>query len=356
MKTGTIVTQRDYLTTRTKLFLTIAASTLSMFFASVSFAQSSAPVVQPADWAATVSAANKEGKVVLYANTFAPLNALIKTDFEAAYPNIKLEHTRIVGTPIITKLTQEKQGDIDGADVVFTYEILWLADAKNGMFRQATGPAARTWPAKYFLGAGIPLLAVEPLVLAYNTNLLKTEITGYRDLLLPELRGKIGTSALVSPVVNGWYEWLEGSLGADFLVKFAAQRPNSYAGSFPVTQAAVSGEVQVAAFSLLVVSLPLIASGAPLKIVVPKPALGIGWGGAVLDAARRPNAARVFMDYIMSARGQTVIHGRGESASPLPNIPRSQDINSISLWDVAKYTPEVAKASSARLESILGKR
>lgn len=60
-------------------------------------------------------------------------------------------------------------------------------------------------------------MSIEPLVMAYNHNLIKRPVTGYQDLLRPELQGRLGTSELVAPSVIAWYDWLEKTQGPDFL-------------------------------------------------------------------------------------------------------------------------------------------
>jgi iron(III) transport system substrate-binding protein len=108
----------------------------------------------------------------------------------------------------------------------------------------------------------------------------------------------------------------------------------------------------VAAFATTAIPLNLIAQGAPLKIVIPKPSQGIRYGAGVVAWSKRPNAALVLMDYLMSVRGQTVINGKGESASPLEGIPGSLDASSIQPFDPSKYPPDVVQAESERLDQL----
>ena len=316
------------------------------------FANSGAAHAQGQDWNAVVAAARKEGRVVWYTNTVPAVNERLKTAFEAAYPGIVVEYTRIVGGPITSKVDQEQQQGVDGADVVFAYQPLWMAaTVKAGRFKPLAGPESRTWPAKAMMAPGVPFLGLDPFVIAYNGDSLKPPITGYRDFLRPDLKGKIGTTQLAAIDSIAWYEWVEATQGTDFLEKFAAQSPKLYPGSAPLTQAVASGEMLVAASTIMAITNPLIQKGAPLKIIIPKPAIGTGFGGAVLSTARRPNSGMVFLDYVMSVPGQTVIHGRGESASPL-NVPGSVDSSTIIPFDAQKYTPDVVKASTARWERI----
>jgi iron(III) transport system substrate-binding protein len=309
---------------------------------------------QTPSWPSVLEAARKEGSVTLYTQQVPPLVERLKVDFAKAYPQITLEVARISGTTVISKLDQERQGGLDGGDVVVTVEIVWLEDrAKEGNLRKPVGPSAQAWPAKYLLRDAIPVLALEPLVMAYNTNVVKIPITGYQDLLRPELKGKIGTTEVQAISIVAWYEWLDKTQGSNFLSRLAAQDPRVYTGAVPNAQATASGEIAATAFSVPTVVSPLIERGAPMKMVIPQPALGIRYAGGIIAGTKRPNAAQVLVDYLMSPRAQAVWHSRGDSASPLPNIPGSPDANSIQPFDPSVYNSNSVSEYKKKWDAML---
>ena len=316
-------------------------------------AQAAAPGYQVAEWARIVAAANKEGRVVIYYSTVTPVVERIKADFEKAYPGIVLEYSR-VNAGVVGKVEAERNTGADGADAnLDSSAIIWtLALAKAGVLKRPIGPASVTWPAAYLLGGSAPVLAMEPITISYNTNLVKTPVNGYQDLLRPEFKGKLATTELLGPTLVAWYEWLEKTQGADFLPRLAAQNPKYYTGAAVTTQAAVSGEMSVAAFSNPTISFPLIAQGAPLKMIVPNPSFAIRYTGTVFNWAKRPNAALVLQDYLMSPRGQATWNGGGESASPLPNIPGAMDSRTVNPYDPTPYTPEVVIAYTKKWNAL----
>lgn len=319
----------------------VAGGLLSVLLAVASttaVAQARTGQATESSWPAVIDAARKEGSVTLYTQVVPPLIERVKAEFARTYPGIALEAVRLPGLGVLTKLDQERQSGSDGGDVVIIADITWLEDrVKEGNLRKPAGPAALAWPAKYLLRDVVPVLGIEPLVMAYNTNLVKSPVTGYQDLLRPEFKGRIGTTEVQSLPTVAWYEWLDKTQGADFLAKFAAQGPRIYTGAVPNAQATASGEIVTTAFSVATVVMPLIEQGAPMKLVIPKPALGIRWAGGIIAGSKRPNAAQVLVDFLMSPRGQAAWHSRGESASPLPNIPGSPDANAIHAFDPAAY-------------------
>lgn len=321
------------------------ANSIVLFAALSAFACLSEAQTQP-DWAQVVAAAKKEGKVILYSNAVPAVNEKLKADFQKANPGITLEFQRLIGSALTSKLQQERQTGAEGGEVVLTSEIAWASEAaKSGLLRAPIGPAARAWPAEYLIAKASPILGVQPFPIVYNTNLVKAPITGYQDLLRPDLKGKVGTTELAGSVsVIAWYDWLEKTQGEQYLPRLAEQGRFRYVGAVPATQAVSSGEIAVTAFSAMAVVQPLLDRGAPIKAVVPTPSFGNYYAAGVVNWARRPNAALVVLDFMMSLPGQSVLCGRGEMACPLAGVPGSLDIKSIVLFDPGKYNAEAIKA------------
>ncbi len=306
----------------------------------VSLAQAQQP------WADIETAARKEGTVFVY--TASPVQVLtrLKAGFEKAHPGIVVEIFRTGSAPLIVKVEQERAQGVDGGDVMIHSDIGWATDrVKDGSIKPHLGAAVRALPAKYMIDGVIPVLAVEPVAIAYNTNLVKNPPTGYLDLLKPEYRGKVGVLDIsISITVAAYYDWLSKTYGADYLSRLAANKTVFFNSSPVSAQAVAAGEMEISSFVSTSGGAPLIAKGAPIKLVVPKPAFGYRYIGHALGWAKRPNAAQVFMNYITSVPGQTVWSGGGDMASTLPNIPGSLDAGAIDAYDVKLETPAATKA------------
>lgn len=310
-------------------------------------------------WDAVVAAALKEGRVTVYSAASAPIMDRLKADFEKAVPGIIVESQPGTSGALAAKLEAERSLAADGADMAIISELVWLdLKAKEGALRAPVGPSAAGWPAAYMRGNGsYPVLALEPLIITYNTSLVKTPITGYQDLLRPELKGRFGTNTMAATTVIAWLEWMEKSFGADFIARFAAQEPRLYAGVMQSTQAAAAGEIAATAYSTPQIALTAAERGAPVKIVHPNPSFGVRLGGGIVGWAKRPNAAQVFMNYVMSVRGQTAWIGPlGGTASPLPNIPNTVDARTINPYDPEQFPPEIVKTLTAKWNKIFGSK
>ncbi len=298
-------------------------------------------------WNSVLQAATKEGRVTLYTSLQPPVIRRLVADFQKAYPGIQVEASRASGQLLLAKIDMERQTHADGCDVIISSELGWLeARAAEKALFQPTGPAAATWPAKYLIAGVVVIGALEPLVIAYNSNAVQTEVKSYTDLLKPEFRGaKMGmTDINSSTTLLAFYDWLEKTSGSEFMQKLSAQRPRVYPGTVAPTQAVASGEIIASVVSNPSAIFALVEQGAPIKYAVPKPARGFSYGVAALRWSKRPNAAQVFVDYLMSKRGQQQWNGKGESASPLSGIEGSLDASSISsAYNPKDYPPEVVK-------------
>ena len=295
-----------------------------------------------AAWNTVLAGAKREGKVVLYSAQPVPLIARITEAFKRAHPDIAIEYVRGTSGQMVAKIDQERAANVDGADVFITSETAWfVARAKDGGLQKPSGPAMAAWPAAYLREGQVPIAGLEPFVIPYNKTLVTSPPRGYADLLRPEFAGKLSTSELNATGNIAWSDWLEKTQGADFLVKLRAQNPKLHAGSVPAAQSVVAGEVLVSALGLPSSAKPMIDQGAPLAYVVPNPSFGVEYPIGAFAWSRRPNAALVLVNFLMSREGQATWHGQGETASPLADIPGSLRASTIVPYDSTAYTPEV---------------
>ena len=305
-----------------------------------------------AAWQRIVANAKKEGALIIYHQAVPQVFERVTKDFMALYPEIKVEYRRQI-TPVshMQAIETEKANRLDGADVTQYANAIWYRDkAQENFFLRPVGPATADFPKDSLLYGMVPVVAVMPFVMAYNTNLVKTPMTGLRDLLRPELRGRIGSSDLVAETVFAFYEWMERTQGADFLPQLAAQKPKLTAGVLPLFQSIASGELAAAAYGIHAVANALIAQGAPMKVIQPNPAFASRDVMAAVAHARRPNAALVFIDYMMSRRGQGVWNGSGETASVIQGIAGSLDARTMQPWDVFRYTADFQREYRAKFD------
>src|ERR1700745_1280374 len=96
---------------------TLAAACLAAAaLAPAAFAQ--APAGYPAAYAQTIAAAKKEGKVVIYSALDTKAAQPLIRDFNAVYPNIKVEYNDMNSTEMYNRFIAEVAAGQGGADGV----------------------------------------------------------------------------------------------------------------------------------------------------------------------------------------------------------------------------------------------
>ena len=315
--------------------------------ASPAGAQQAAPA---GSWPAIVAAAKKEGMVFFYAPMGVPVLQRLTDGFKKAYPDIKVEFTRMNGGPIIVRVDQERSNGADGADLIIGSELAWMVErAKEGRFLKLAGPALNGWPSNYLFEGSYFTGAYEVFVLAYNTKAVANPPKSYADLIKPEFSGKLGIPTVVSTMVLSLYDWLEKTQGPDYPARVMAQNPKVFISSPPLAQALAAGEIGAALLNNPSSLKSLMNSGAPINYNVPNPAYGFQVFVTALGWSKRPNAGLVLADWLMSRDGQTVWSGTGESASPLKGIPGAAEVpGTVKFYNVAEWTSEAVKRYTDR--------
>jgi iron(III) transport system substrate-binding protein len=98
---------------RSSLCIALAA------FGSSALAQT-APPGYPADYAQTIAAANKEGKVVIYSALDTKAAQPLIKDFNALYPGIKVEYSDLNSTELYNRFIAEAASGQGSADVMWS--------------------------------------------------------------------------------------------------------------------------------------------------------------------------------------------------------------------------------------------
>jgi len=145
------------------------------------------------DWAAIETAAQKEGKVVIYSNS--SRWETIKESFEAQYPGITVEGYDISTVDLITKLQTEQQSNIYTADVILCGDFATLVS------EMLDPPNKMLW--NFVPDEIVPVsdpITLEPLLLhryslttfGYNTEVnSEPPIKSIWEFTLPEWKGHV---------------------------------------------------------------------------------------------------------------------------------------------------------------------
>ncbi|MBL3569517.1 extracellular solute-binding protein [Rhodovulum sp. BSW8] len=267
------------------------------------------------------TAASAETTITLYTSQ-APEQAQETVDaFEAAHPDIKVEWTRNGTSALMNVLRAEIEAGQVQPDVLLVADVINLGELKAGghLLPYTDAPVAAYDPAMYdpdmtFFGTKAITTGI-----AWNTEIAEPVET-WADLLKEENRGQI---AVPSPLYSGaalchlhtlidapgiGWAFYEGLNDLDIVPE---------GGNGPATKAVASG---MAKYAILVDAnaLRAKADGSPIDYIAPKDGVSvITEPVAILSTTDQPEAAKTFVDFLLSRKGQELVAKQGN----LPILP-----------------------------------
>ena len=312
-------------------------------------APTSAPAAPAApvtpEWQKVIDAAKAEGSVTIYSSQSADQLKDLAQRFQQAY-GIRVDVLRDIDANLEAKVDAEHGSAQKFADVAaFADGAYVAAKGQQKWWTPPTGPDFTTpaYDKGYLKPDGSFVTTAAIFVPAWNTQTVPGGITGYQDLLKPELVGKIGVNdPATSPAVVDFYKYLTQLNGPTFVDQLAAQKPQIFASVLPMGQALISGQISVQ----LGGSAPTTQKeqGAPVDFLVPKPAWGAAFRTVVVGGSPHPNAAQLLANYMVTPEGQTAL--ARDAGSVLKDIPgalttvadvRVFDPASLSAADVSQF-------------------
>lgn len=300
-------------------------------------------------WASVVAAAEKEGTLTFYSNTTDSGNTAVVAAFEKAYPQIKVNYTRITSATLPTRILQEAASGVNAVDVVTT-GVPSIAAGHSSLWKTLTPallPELSNYPKADARYPWAEKIAENVYAVAYNTSSVTgSEIpTTWKDVISPIFRGQIAyATPVAAPTELGWLQGMNHFYGTGFIQQFGTMKFQVFDSADPAAQAVSAGSDKLAVIVYPGSVTDLISKGAPVKYVVPNPVLVKD--NLLLVAAKSPHpaAAQVFANFILSKEGVSIECKAAATAGAIPNVPGCISIPSNAyhvqdLWTPAQETP-----------------
>jgi len=271
-----------------------------------------------------LAAAKSEGRMVLYTGMDTEEANLYAKEFTKKYPFIKTEIFRSSGEKVQARFVVEQRAGTHLADI-FQTSIVQVYQLKNAnLLARYVSDEAATYPEGFKDPQGHWTAFYQiPYVIGYNTHLVaaaKDAPASYEDLLNPKWKGLIGLETEEYQWFYHLIQILGRDKGLDFMKKFARQEPQMRKGHTLLAQLVAAGEVALATVVYSNRIERMKASGAPVDWVRFKgPTITAINAIAIPDKAPHPNAAKLFVDFVLSKEGQGLLRG-------LRRIPARPDV------------------------------
>jgi iron(III) transport system substrate-binding protein len=267
--------------------------------------------------------AKKEAKLVLYTGMDSEEANQYAKEFTKKYPFVKPEVFRSSGEKVQARFLVEHRAGVHSADV-FQTSIVQVYQLKNaGLLARYSSDQSSTYPDGFKDSQGHWTAFYQiPYVIGYNTKLVSPNQApaSYEDLLNPKWKGLIG---LETEEYQWFYHLIQimgREKGLDYMKKFAGQNLQMRKGHTLLAQLVAAGEVAMATVVYSNRVERMKATGAPIDWVRFRgPTITAINAIAIPEKAPHPNAARLFVDFVLSKEGQNILRG-------LRRIPARPDV------------------------------
>ncbi|MGJ0193634.1 ABC transporter substrate-binding protein [Pantoea sp. RRHST58] len=317
--------------------LTLVAATL---FLSCS-AFSAPPQGYPADYQGVIDAATKEGKVVIYSTTDTKAAAPLIKGFEATYPGIKVEYNDMNSTELYNRFISEQASGGTSGDVV------WSSSMDTGL-KLATDYALEYQSPEL---AQLPKWAVwknraygttyEPVVIIYNKRLIPAgEVPDSHAALAKLIASQ--TDKFKSKVTT--YDIEKSGLGFMLSVQDSKADPHYFKTLSEVAKGGLA--VQSSTGTMMervssgenLIGFNILGSYAEARAKT-DPSLGISYPrdytlvlsrvSFISQQAQNSHAAKLWLDYVLSEKGQTILANQADIPSLRNDIEGKSDIDGL---------------------------
>lgn len=284
------------------LFLKAAAFFLALVLGWSAEAQS-----QPKE---VVEGAKKEGQLVFYSGIPIPDAQSILSALERKYPFIKTTFYRATGPALVSRIQTEQRAGSHIWDVMNSTGFEPYALLEQGYFAKHDSPERKFFPDGHKDNEGYwATMYTSPMIVSYNTRLVSPGDLPkeYLDLLQPKWKGRLGLDSSDFE----WYANLRKIWGAEraqkFLEGLRRQEVRLVQGRALLTELLTGGEIAILVNNFLQNAVEAKRKGSPVELLALDPVVSAAGLVGINKLAPHANAAKLFVDFVLSKEGQELI-------------------------------------------------
>jgi iron(III) transport system substrate-binding protein len=262
---------------------------------------------------ASSTAAVAQQKLFVYTSMKESLIGELKNAFAKKYPDIKMDYQSAGAGKLMAKIAAERESGKILADVLWTSEVPDFYQLKAQGVLQPYVPAeikSLVNPLPEYDGS-FTAVRLGTLGIAYNTRLVKTPPQTWQDLQKPAFKGAYG---IANPALSGTaymsVALLTKAFGWQYFEALRANGAKMGKGSGQVVDDTASGDL-LASLAVDYITLDKIDKGATLALVYPPEMLVIPSPITIFKGSPNTEAAKKFVDFVLSKEGQTIIANEG---------------------------------------------
>ena len=302
---------------------------------------------------ADVAKAEQEGEVVYYGHDGEAGIATLLDAFKKDFPRIKTSYVRLQTGALYAKITAERSAGRFGVDVLQLSDISPAIDfQKKGGWQQHLSPEYAGYkpehqssPAGYYGWGGISFSDI-----AYNRSKVKPEAAPktWKDILNPAFKDGISAKQATSGMQHAQWYMLRKLYGNDFWQEFAKQRPKGFDARAQLFDRLSKGDDRMCVLAEYAGYTLFAEKGADIEFVAPPDGLpATAFFIGVVNRAPHPEAAKLFVDWALSKRGQAVYQNQkillyGSLRTDAPTMPTGKRLADFKLLFPTDWNDYVA--------------
>jgi iron(III) transport system substrate-binding protein len=258
-------------------------------------------------------AASAQQKLFVYTSMKESMIGDLKTAFAKKHADIKVDFQSAGAGKLMAKIAAERESGKIMADV------LWTSEVPDFYQMKAQGLLLPYLPTelKQILNplpdydGSFTAVRLGTLGIAYNTRLIKEAPKTWTDVQKPAFKGAYG---IANPALSGTAYMsvavLSKAFGWGYFEALRANGAKMGKGSGQVVDDTASGDL-LASLAVDYITLDKVDKGATLALVYPPEMLVIPSPIAIIRNSPNVEAAKKFVDFVLSKDGQTIIANEG---------------------------------------------
>ena len=286
--------------------------------------------------------ANDGKKLIIYTSMKETLIKGIVDGFKKQNPDIDVDYQSAGAGKLMAKIAAERQSGKILADVIWTSEVPDFYKMKEeGILAKYESPVLKETvnPFDDYDGS-FHAARLGTLGIVINTDKVKTPPTQWSDLLKPEFTNGFG---IANPALSGTsymsVALLEKQFGWEYFDKVKANGGRIGKGSGQVIDDTASGEL-TACLGVDYITNAKIKKGAHIQMCYPPEMLVVPSPVAIFKDSKKMDAAKKFVDYLLSKEAQTLVAEQG-------TIPVREDVTIPAKFNLP--APKEALAKSIKI-------
>jgi iron(III) transport system substrate-binding protein len=311
------------------------------------------PAGYPAEYQKVIDAATKEGKVVVYSTTDTKAAGPLIKGFESLYPGIKVEYNDMNSTELYNRYISEQASGSGSGDVVWSSSMdtaLKLATeyaAEYASPEQSKIPKWAVWQNKAY-GT-----TYEPVVFIYNNKLIPKDTAPDSHTALAKMiaadpakfKNKVTTYDIEKSGLGFMLTVQDSKVDPHYKENLAGMAKGGLTvqSSTGTMMERVSSGENLIGFNILGSYAEARAKNDPaLGIAYPKDyILVLSRVSFITEEGEHENAAKLWLDYVLSEKGQSILANQADIPSLRNDIEGKNDIDGMTkmLGDALKPIP-----------------